>query len=58
MLIDIYELHPCGRVGKLLDTFDAPRTFDSSVQYGGKRYKLLTGLRAFICMPKAEWMAS
>lgn len=57
MLIDIYELHPCGRVGKLLDTFDAPRTFASYIEYGGKKYKLLTGVRNFICMTSAEWEA-
>lgn len=57
MLIDIHELHPSGRVGKLLDTIDVPRPMTSSLEFGGKLYRLYSGVRSFICMTMDEWEA-
>lgn len=58
MLIDIHELHPCGRVGKLLDTIDIPRPHTDRIEFGGKIYRLYAGVRSFICMSADEWEAS
>lgn len=57
MLIDIHELHPCGRVGKLLDTIDMPRPSGSTIELAGRIYRLYAGVRSFICMTAEEWEA-
>lgn len=55
MLIDIHELHPCGRVGKLLDTIDVPRPKTDNIEFEGKIYRMYAGVRNFILMTLEEW---
>lgn len=56
MLIDIHDIRPDGRVGRLIDTIDVPRTFARTIRIDGREWKLLTGAaRNFVCIPEDEW---
>ena len=57
MLVDIHIMKPDGTPGRLHDTIDTPYVAlkeGVKVDYNGHQYKLLTGIRAMIVVPREE----
>ena len=57
MLVDIHIMKPDGTPGRLHDTIDLPYIAYKEgvkVDYNGRQYKLLTGIRAMIVVPREE----
>ena len=57
MLVDIHIMKPDGTPGRLHDTIDLPYIAYKEgvkVDYNGRKYKLLTGIRAMIVVPREE----
>lgn len=55
MLVDIHIAKPDGTPGRLHDTIDVPYIAlkeGVKVEYNGRQYKLLTGIRAMIVVPR------
>lgn len=57
MLIDIYERRPDGRPGRYIGATDlepvrGAKTPNAVVVYAGQEYRVLTGVRPFIVIPK------
>ena len=55
MLVDIHIMKPDGTPGRLHDTIDLPYVAlkeGVKVEYNGAKYKLLTGIRAMIVVPR------
>ena len=57
MLIDIHERRPDGRPGRYIGATDlepvrGAKTPNAVVVYAGQEYRVLTGVRPFIVIPK------
>lgn len=55
MLVDIHIMKEDGTPGRLHDTIDLPYVAlkeGVKVDYNGRKYKLLTGIRAMIVVPR------
>ena len=57
MLVDIHIMKEDGTPGRLHDTIELPYIAQMEgvkVEYNGRKYKLLTGIRAMIVVPAEE----
>ena len=55
MLVDIHIMKDDGTPGRLHDTIDVPYVAIKEgvkIDYNGRKYKLLTGIRAMIVVPE------
>ena len=55
MLVDIHIMKDDGTPGRLHDTIELPYIAQMEgvkVEYNGRKYKLLTGIRAMIVVPE------